>query len=292
MSSGTGSFISTTGSRFSTAPATERLDQVRVVNKIFEDCVPRTTDTFWRDMLIQASRGKFPKGFTYKDNVLSYKKKNKPKPITKIISHDPEEAYRDFMAFMKSTGKYSDTDMVHMDREAQISQMQASQAEIRSWSAVPEKSRKDYVERFILFVTTTYNLNASQVKSLKQCIQMGIILGAFNKDNITVVGNRIDSINGVVMDTTTGLFKIDQTLLENTHRLILRATNKPEIMISGSIHKADALDASKIIEAMVRDYDKEKDKAIKANGGSLIPPPTPQILMPQYAAPVLLIIED
>jgi hypothetical protein len=294
----------TSNKRFAETAATDRLDQIRVVNKIFEECASLTSDNFWKDKFTQASRGKFPKGFTYKDGVLSHRKKGKPKPITRLIPHDPHSARDEFISFMQSTGKYSDSDMVHNER-ARIVQIQTSQVEIRSWSAVPPKSRKDYVERFVSFATDMYHLTSQQVKSLKTTIQMGLILGAFNKDNIIVIGNRIDSIQGISMDSS-GLFVIDQSVLDNTYRLIAKATNKPETITMNSIYQPDTLDAGKIIEAMVRDFDRAKDNIIKITGSSLVsgipsshdshrsvssPFPQPAVIhQPQHR--VLLVMED
>lgn len=271
--------------RWNPAPIpSDRLDQTRVIHKIFEECVEHTSDTYWKDKLSQASKGKFPKGFTYKDGILSYKRKNKPKPINQPISFTAGEAVREFIQFMQSTGKYSDTDMTHMNKQAQLSQIQAVQPETKLWSAVPKKSRRDYVDRFITYVTSAYNLTPVQARSLRDCVQTGIILGAFGTENIRVSGTRIDSIDGIAQDPGTGLFKIDRGLLMSAYASIDKATNKPEMMPYTSIYQPDTLDASKIIESMVKDYDKARATTVK----ELFTQPS----IPSPARLSLIVIED
>jgi hypothetical protein len=261
-----------------------RVDQSRVVHKIFEDCVALTSDTYWKDKLTQASRGKFPTGFTYKDGLLSFKKKNKPKPVNQSISFDPAIAVNEFISFMQLTGKYSDTNMVSMNNQSQISQSQTAQLGSRSWTSVHKKSRRDYVERFISYVITAYKLNPAQIKSLRECIQIGIMLGAFGTNNIKVVGNRIESIVGIVTDPTTGLFIIDGELLKDTYKSIAKATSKPEVITHISIYEPDTINATKIIDSMIKDYDKAK--AFTGVKDLFISPSMPSVRSP------LIVIED
>ena len=45
-----------------------------IVNPIFEKCADLTADIFWKSILMDCARGKFPRGFSFKNNLLSHKK--------------------------------------------------------------------------------------------------------------------------------------------------------------------------------------------------------------------------
>ena len=59
-----------------------------IVNPIFMECVKYIEDEHWRNIFIKAAGGKFPKGFTYKDNKLIYRIR------TKVIQQEiPQDVF-------------------------------------------------------------------------------------------------------------------------------------------------------------------------------------------------------
>lgn len=260
-----------------------RIDQDKILYSIFEEASHFTNDNHWRTELIQASRGNFPTGFSYRDGIIYHRRKNKPKPTKQVISDNPEEAANEFITFMHSVGNYSDNDMIRINESSHNWQSQIVNDEIRPWTQVPEKSRREYVEKFVDRVVSTYNLTQPQSKSLKDSIQTGIVLGCFNKDNIIVLGNRIENINGIVYDSQIGLYKIDQVLLDSCCSSILKKMNKKEIMKDTNIFTPDPIDPVKFADLIVKDFEKAKENAIKLAGGTkaidkMIPPQLPPFM--------------
>jgi len=240
----------------------------RIVNKIFDKCTQYTNDPFWKAELGRASRGIFMTGFSYRDGYLHHKKKNKNKPISKYISDDPATATEEFISFMNSVGKYSDTQMVDMDKRAQIWHSQPASNEPRQWTQVPEKSRKDYVERFTEETSKTYGLTSKQTKSLKDTIHIGIVLGCYTKDNIKVIGNKIESIDGIVYNNQLECYTIEPNLLGNVRKSITKSSNKKEKMNEPIIYNVSALDPVKFADIIAKDFERAREYAIKLAGGT------------------------
>src|SRR4051794_24053377 len=48
-----------------------------IINPIFEKCAILTEDTFWKSTFSECARGRFPRGYSFKNNLITHKKGNK-----------------------------------------------------------------------------------------------------------------------------------------------------------------------------------------------------------------------
>lgn len=241
-------------------------NHVKVTHKIFQDCLAYTNDPFWRDKLDRASREVLP-GFVYRDGCMYVKKKSKTKKdICMILPQDPAEATATFISFMNSMGQYSDDQMVEMGDQTQSWQTQVSNDEVKSWSKVDKGSRRDYIARYVQRMTQENNLTLAQAKSLQDAVNLGITLGCYDKDNILVMGNRIESISGIAYNEERSAFCIDPSIFDKKCKSILKNMNKAEIMNTSIIHNTMPLNAIKFANVIERDLLRVRENAIKSAG--------------------------
>ena len=77
--------------------------QPTIVHKIFYECGRLLDDEYWKNVFTKASYGKFPKGFTFKDNKLTYRYKSKVH--VQEIPLETSSALKTIVLFMKKTGQ-------------------------------------------------------------------------------------------------------------------------------------------------------------------------------------------
>src|SRR5579885_1696409 len=90
-------------------------------------CAGLCTDPFWRDVFTRASQGKFPRGFTCKDNILTYKNRNKVQTIP-LPEVEPQDILATLIEFFRVQGGIAserDEERVRQEREARLAETQA-----------------------------------------------------------------------------------------------------------------------------------------------------------------------
>ena len=73
-----------------------------IINPIFEQLANLTEDNFWKTIFLDCSRGRFPRGFTFKNNLLKFKKGNKMTCLE--ITSNLVETFTSCMNFFQSAG--------------------------------------------------------------------------------------------------------------------------------------------------------------------------------------------
>ena len=238
----------------------------RCLYTIFEEAAQFTTDKYWNKKLLEASRGNFYSGITYKDCYIIFRQKgkHKNKQMVKLISQNPALACEEFINFMKQIGLYSNDDISKVVTSSTVVTTSIEEKAISSWGEVPEKDKKNYVEAFVNEATKNFNLTDIQAKSLLSSINQGITLKIFDKNNITVSNGKITNISGILRDPENGIFSVDKVLMENAlNKIVSLCSSKMEITIDDRNTKNYYLDARKIISTIVKSYNKANENLSK-----------------------------
>ena len=74
-----------------TSKVKRKRPEKKVVNEIFEECSKITTDPYWISIFKDCARDKFPRGFSYKNGLITHRRGNKINRVT--IPNFPTEAY-------------------------------------------------------------------------------------------------------------------------------------------------------------------------------------------------------
>lgn len=198
--------------------------RVQVINNVFQECAAMISDPFWSSIFQQASIGKFPRKFSYRDRLLIYKRGSKVQ--TMEVPHTPEEAITACIEFFKKYGGiFSETDQ-EIARTEHSLRMEHEETKVSlTWSSATKNVQKILVDSFVDSLRKTCSLNKEEEINLRNRINVGIILGYFNKDNIVVENNDIVEIKGLLFDDVNRIFDIDPRIVPR----ISKSTKKKEI---------------------------------------------------------------
>ena len=174
---------------------------------IFKDAIKYTEDTFWKNKLMDASKGIFPKFFSFRNNELIHEK---TKNVV-LIENDGSSAANAFIEFLKEKEKiFSPADIQNMNLNDKFIEPPKQ----KNWSNYMKKDREHMVDYFIESIQECMKLNYNEVENLKRTILEGIDLKVFDKNNIFInKDNRIEKIDGLNM-TKDRTFVINKSLMD------------------------------------------------------------------------------
>jgi hypothetical protein len=185
----------------------------QVVDPVFEKSLEHIDDPYWQELLSNASKGLFPKRFSYKEGILYYKRGNRLYQAE--TSNSPYEAASIFMDFLRRYGGLmSERDQAILQEEQHLRDLAelAQEEEETSWADFKKKVRATLIDTYIEDTGTIRGLSSKEKEQLRHVLAVGVALGYFHKDNITIRGRRIDSIGGLLFNGQNRSFYIDPTL--------------------------------------------------------------------------------
>jgi hypothetical protein len=174
-----------------------------IEHPILDNMRQYNTDGFWDIFLMKASRGNFPKGFSYKDNTLYYSMKSKYNFQVTLTPSDIEKSLDTFKHFVQDKGILSDLDKSKMNYEC-------SKIEpiTESWKQLG-KMQTNCIYSHISKLETDLKLDQTEKTNLKSIIKIGVSSGYFNNTNIIVEGSSIVDIEPLLWNRATRTFSID-----------------------------------------------------------------------------------
>lgn len=186
---------------------------VQIINSIFHKCYEITTDEMWKEIFRQAAFGKFPKKFSYKDEMLLYKRGTKITD-THINQEDPLSASMEAITFFRSMGGImSDADQELLRQEDAIQAAAMIPVENWRWSGIKKSKLKQlFICRYIDDLVEMYHLTPKERHSLLCTINYGFIIGRFNNNTVNFQGGRIISIDGLCFNPENKEFSIDPSM--------------------------------------------------------------------------------
>jgi hypothetical protein len=181
-----------------------------VIHPIFAQCTALTEDPYWKDVFNNATFGKMPKCFSYKEGVLTYKR------TTRIVNMDlPQVPYEALTAamefFRKHRGMASELDQEMARQNQYYIDMQEAQAK-RTWRDIRKKMRESLIDAFINDQKLRFGLNKEEQKNLVHTIKYGQLSGYFHSDSFMLQNDRISQITGLLYNPETRLFSVDMTM--------------------------------------------------------------------------------
>jgi hypothetical protein len=186
-----------------------------VVNPIFEKCAELSPDPYWQGIFHDCARGKFPRGFTFKNGLINCRKGSK---MTRLeISTSPTDALyevKDF--FQRMGGLLSDQDRARLKRQEDEKLIEESYSrQIETWKDVQGEKLKDIlISEFITDMVKKYNLNDESKAELITNVKKGFMLKCFGSHNIEMESGRIVEIDGLTVDSETGWSEIDPDIIK------------------------------------------------------------------------------
>lgn len=181
-----------------------------IVHQIFEDARAYSDNNLWTSLFIKFAKGKFPRDFLYRDDVLSYK--HKKTYLSIHIPSDPGTAYAVITDFLRSTGLYATEEDIKRSREIQ-DEICEQQLNIRStkWTEIKSpKLQAILIDAFINNFADEGQLSKASREQLRECVNMGLCVGYLNKNNIVFENGKVVEITGVYFDEEDSKFKIEE----------------------------------------------------------------------------------
>ena len=197
-----------------TGSKTKKIRNKEIINKIFSECAEVNKDPYWIERFNEAAVGKFPKKFSFKDGVLSFKKGTKY--ITMEVPVNPYLASEMCIDFFRNNGGlFSD-----MDKQTSLEIRCSSDSEITdlTWTDSNKKTQECMISYYIMDKKPEMSLTPEEVKQLRQTIYFGVSNKYFDKNNIIIEKNRIIEIRGLFWNSSERIFYIDPQLVPTTTR--------------------------------------------------------------------------
>ena len=192
-----------------------------VVYPIFEKCIDYVNDPFWVEKLKNASYNKFPRGFSYRDGSLIYKKGNKSQSL-EIQNRNYFEAANAAIEFIRSNGCIFST----LDKEkASLNHAQKDQEfeeEEIIWSKANKRVQECLIANYVVTMKHNMSLTDSEKELLRQTINLGVSNKFFGDNNIKIIDKKINSIAGLLWDAEQRVFYVDPELKPSSSRTYSR----------------------------------------------------------------------
>ena len=169
-----------------------------IVNPIFLKLSSFTLDTFWQDTLNSYAHGKFPRGLSYKNDSLMYRKKSSIVRCD-VDEENPEQAFTALMDFMRNTVKIlSPLDNQLKEQEIGKLKFLESLSNKKSWSQIKKlKLKQHLIDEFIDDTAEKYALNTKEKRHLTFEVNMGILFKTINSKTIVIKDSKIKKIIGL-----------------------------------------------------------------------------------------------
>lgn len=200
----------TTTNVTATRPKTRRAKpEPVVINDIFKECSQLVTDQTWKNIFNEASYGKLPRGFTFKDGHVTHKIRNKTSRIE--LNADPQRALQESLEFFKEkAGIMSQDDQKKAREEFEEFLLVSGSLYPTKWSEIRKKKVKEVlVSSYICKVAKELTLDQKEKEDLRNKIYLGFILGCFGNDNIELEEGYIKNIAGLNYDSSKKTFIIN-----------------------------------------------------------------------------------
>lgn len=206
---------------------TQPIVQHPIFNECSEYCNSLYKDNYWKTIFSQAAYGKYPRGYMFKDGILTFRRGTKTQKIE--LASNPLEVTNQCIEFFKrTTGMKSDDDQIEekmlydkntLDDESQIN---------LTWKEIKTKKKvkKILVSLFISKLNKKYQLTQDEKKQVTTLINMGIIMGYFSNEAIIMESGEIKDIEGLIFDEQSRIFSLAN------NKPIIKSSNRNKKIIS------------------------------------------------------------
>lgn len=177
-----------------------------VVNKIFADYVEILDDSFWKEKFKNASIGKFPTKFSYKEGSLCFKKGQKVHTLQ--VPKNISEGANACMDFFRTHGGFFSPDDIRKSAEEQKRHNEEIVVQELTWANANKKCQECLISYYVLTTKENMKLTNSEMEQLRETINLGVVDKFFGKHNIIVKNKRIHIIEGLLWNSEKRQFYI------------------------------------------------------------------------------------
>lgn len=178
----------------------------QIIHPIFAEAIEYTTDPFWIKVLDNASRGMFPKSFTYNNGELCHKVKTKNIKI--VIPEDPEEAakicieeFKKLRGMMSKLDRNKAVEDFEKNREADVDNL--------TWKQMNKYHHTQLIVDYVQRMKKDHHLTSSQADNLKKVINTGLYMKHIDENDIIINNMNIMHIDNIIFDKDKNTFKIE-----------------------------------------------------------------------------------
>ena len=185
---------------------------------------------------MDCARGRFPRGFNFKNNLITHKKGTKISTLE--ISDSPTDVFSVVINFFQSTAgimSVKDREKLQKMEEEKILEEMERDTEI-SWGKIRKESFKELLlSEFVTDISEKMQFNEEEKRELITTIKKGIMLKYFNSENIIMSDGKIVEIDGLIYNEDKREYEIDETYIpeKNTKKYsslgVEKNEDKPEI---------------------------------------------------------------
>lgn len=166
----------------------------------FYEAIAHTDDLYWRDILYNCARAKFPRNFIYMNWTMRYR----PKDTYINLMLAPREFCISVICFIREQAKiYSPTDIEQLQRNAESQILESMHNKPETWTTVASSQKrkalyvKDYVEK-------NFSESSQELRDhLFNLINIGFATGYLKKNHITFTDGAIVNIDGYIVEGET-----------------------------------------------------------------------------------------
>lgn len=177
-------------------------------NPIFLACMNYTNDPYWISFFQLAANGKFQRGLTFRNNTLTYRRKNKVDKCE--ISFDPQQAAYQIMNFLHQVaGMNSNAEREYNKRINEESLLSQAGQEANDFSALRKKAKVALITKYVEDISVKMSITLKERLQLLGVIEQGFLLGMLDLNNVEYSHGSIINITGVLWDPENRKFYID-----------------------------------------------------------------------------------
>jgi len=181
------------------------------------------SDEYWKEILVKAAKGKFPRGFSYQPGYLQHRASG----MTIQVPDDPSSLVEAVVYFLRQKGNiYSPNDLAILESAAQQHLIDGEDAEI-AWSKIYKgknsraKYIRDYVER--AYGSLDLKIRDELFTQINTYLELDLI----KKNDIEFSQGQIQMIHGLTA-TPGGVFPTRPMTLKTKSRSKVTEEKKPE----------------------------------------------------------------
>lgn len=208
--------------------------------QIFQDFSERIENQEWKAFFQKLYTGKFPHGYSYRNQTLFFRKR------TKIEKLDIQDSTNDTLSkvknFFEIYGGFSNTDDNLNIFDYLVSQIEP----YRSWKDIRSKKTKQFfIQKYADDMEIKYNLQLSEKKCLLDMIHTGFLIRAIDSSDIEFEDKKIMKIKTLLWNEERREFELVEYM--RNQRVSRKATSEKISKTSYSAHW------SKFISQIVKD---------------------------------------
>ncbi len=191
---------------------------IKNTHLIFDLCNEMEEDPEWKHILSDATRNKFPRGFWYRNQILTFYKKKKSINLNLKLNYETltsEDFMEDELAgylekikefFIEHTGIHTTMDIALSKKQNEVNR------KVRTWKNITRKAtRNNLIDQYARRYAKIEQLTKDQGEQLLDLIRFGFYQKMLESSNITFNGEYITDITGFIWSNPENRFIINSS---------------------------------------------------------------------------------